>query len=104
MAANAEAQRQIDRLLDADAHGGKQFVPLASIVEHLERRPGIEQVEAIVIGPREPKRLAKPAWTRSELAGFGASRKAAILLHLLQTCDWFESAQQNAAGLPLWLA
>jgi len=63
VAANAEAQRQIDCMLDADAHRSKQFIPLASIVEDLERRPGIEQVEAVVRGPREAKRLAKPAWT-----------------------------------------
>lgn len=63
MITKAEPQRQVDCVADADANCDENLIRFECVIEHLKRRLGIEEVEAVVFGSREAERLAEPAWS-----------------------------------------
>ena len=71
-----------------------------SIVAQLQRRLGIEQIEAIVAQARETQRLAKAAGAGGELAWRARLVQFRDSRHLRRdSVDRFQRAQQDASGL-----
>jgi hypothetical protein len=58
-----ETQGPINRMTDADPGGYENFRGQIAIVTNLQWRAGIDEIEAIMTQPGEPKGLAQPAWT-----------------------------------------
>ena len=106
MVGQQEPQRQVDRMVDAYADRYQGFLGRESVVSQLQRRLGVEQIQAIVNWPSEFKCLAQAARSSGQLPDRCIRPKATISCHLYkaQFSHGFQGSQQNASGLTLNLA
>lgn len=101
---HSETERQVGGLADADAGRDEDMAEGETVVAHLERRGGIEEIEAVVRGPREGERLAEAAGAGGEQARGGAGREAAVQGHSSEAGEGFEGAEQDAAAPAFYFA
>ena len=91
-------------MLDAYARRYQHFADSKSVIAQLKGRDTVEQIQTVVVLACEAERLAKSAWTRGELPGWGAWGKPSIQSHLRQTFDRFKRTQQNTPSPAVGLA
>lgn len=106
MAGKQEPQRPIDRMRNADSGRYLDFCNRESIVAQLQRRRGVEQVEAVMCLTGESQSQTEAAGPRCELTDIDIRRKAAIPCHLCRAEPAYrlECAQQDAPSSSLRLA
>jgi hypothetical protein len=99
--------------IDPDPGGGHRLFHDGPIVANLEAGAGRGEVEAVVAGAEDGECLAEAAGAggelRGETGGEGAGQvvvpvEAAVVDHLLDSRDWLEGTNEDAAGLSFGFA
>ena len=85
MSGQREAQRELDGMTDADAARGQDSAHAESIVAHLQRRFGVDEIEAVVGCASDPESLAQPAGSACKVAWRRVRRQAATASHLFDS-------------------
>ncbi len=85
-------------MLDSDSHCDEGILNGTAIVAHLKNRVGDGEVKTIMFGAGQIQSLAETAGTGSEQPVWCVSSEAAICGHEVQSGDWFERAEEDAAG------
>ncbi len=99
-----EAQRQFHCMFDADAARDEHARDAECIVADLQRRIGIEQIEAVVGFAGDAEGLAQTARAAGEVARRRVWRQAATAGHLFDPRQRLERTQEDATSQTFFLA
>lgn len=104
MTREREAQRPVDGVMNADANRDERVGVGTAVVANLERRGGIEQIEAVVGETGESQGLAEAAGAGGQQPARCAGLQAAVFGHLIYPGNRLQSAEEYATGAAFDLA